>query len=80
MFLTDRYVDDNADKFVSRLREAVAIPSVSAWPQNRKFIGDMVEWTKKVASAIQWHILALFFLFLIIFKAFGTLGIYLRID
>jgi nonspecific dipeptidase len=45
--IINKYVDDNADKFVKRLKEAVAIPSVSAWPQNRKNIIEMVEWTKK---------------------------------
>jgi nonspecific dipeptidase len=41
------YVDNNVAKFVRRLREAVEIPSVSAWPQNRKHVVEMVEWMKK---------------------------------
>lgn len=43
-----RYVDEHANDFIGRLKEAVAIKSVSAWPDARPEVVKMVEWTKKV--------------------------------
>ncbi|GLV45540.1 Cytosolic non-specific dipeptidase 2 [Carabus blaptoides fortunei] len=39
------HIDANKIKYISTLKEAVAIPSVSAWPDNRKDVTKMVEWT-----------------------------------
>ncbi len=41
------YIDKNADKFVERLREAVKIPSVSAWPKCRQDVVKMMEHAAK---------------------------------
>ena len=41
-----KFVDGRADDYVDRLREAVAIPSVSAWPGHRPKIESMMDWTK----------------------------------
>ncbi|XP_046390572.1 cytosolic non-specific dipeptidase [Ischnura elegans] len=46
------YVDGHKDAFISNLREAVAIPSVSAWPENRKDIVEMAQWTAKKLEAL----------------------------
>ncbi|VDM48962.1 unnamed protein product [Toxocara canis] len=40
-------IDEHAKKYVDRLRDAVAIPSVSAEPEHRKDVQRMMEWTKK---------------------------------
>uniref|UniRef100_A0A914VP35 Peptidase M20 dimerisation domain-containing protein n=1 Tax=Plectus sambesii TaxID=2011161 RepID=A0A914VP35_9BILA len=41
-----KYVDEHADQFVERLREAVEIPSVSAEPEHRPDVLRMIEWTR----------------------------------
>ncbi|KAG8239106.1 hypothetical protein J437_LFUL018803 [Ladona fulva] len=41
------YIDSKKDHFIDNLREAVAIPSVSAWPENRGDIVKMINWTAK---------------------------------
>ena len=41
-----RFVDEHVEEYVARLKEAVAIPSVSAWPANRSEIQRMMEWTQ----------------------------------
>ncbi|KAL3982612.1 Cys-Gly metallodipeptidase DUG1 [Acanthocheilonema viteae] len=41
-----REVDANQKKFVERLREAIAIPSVSGQPERRADVVRMVQWTK----------------------------------
>ncbi|KAJ8925107.1 hypothetical protein NQ315_001288 [Exocentrus adspersus] len=38
-------IDENKSKYIDNLREAVAIQSVSAWPDKRPEIRKMVEWT-----------------------------------
>ncbi|KAI9560884.1 hypothetical protein GHT06_011838 [Daphnia sinensis] len=38
------YIDSNKDKFIKNLNEAVAIKSVSAWPETRPEIFKMVKW------------------------------------
>ncbi|XP_060592099.1 cytosolic non-specific dipeptidase-like isoform X2 [Ruditapes philippinarum] len=40
------HIDKNADKYIKRLSDVVAIKSVSAWPETRPEIRKMVEWTK----------------------------------
>ncbi|XP_046377519.2 cytosolic non-specific dipeptidase-like isoform X1 [Haliotis rufescens] len=40
------FIDKNQDKYVQRLKDVVAIQSVSAWPEKRGEIRKMVEWTK----------------------------------
>ena len=36
-----RLFDENQEKYIKRLAELVAIPSVSAWPENRQEIVSM---------------------------------------
>ncbi|KHN77499.1 Cytosolic non-specific dipeptidase [Toxocara canis] len=45
-------IDEHAKKYVDRLRDAVAIPSVSAEPEHRKDVQRMMEWTKKHLEAV----------------------------
>ncbi|KAK7098494.1 cytosolic non-specific dipeptidase-like [Littorina saxatilis] len=42
------YIDKNQEKYVKLLEEAVAIKSVSAWPETRPEIRRMVNWTKQL--------------------------------
>lgn len=37
-------IDENKDKYIENLRKAVAIKSVSAWPETRDEIGKMMKW------------------------------------
>ena len=41
------YIDRKEETYVYRLRDAVAIKSVSAWPDHRPEVIRMIEWTKK---------------------------------
>ncbi|GMI15744.1 hypothetical protein TrLO_g10274 [Triparma laevis f. longispina] len=41
-----KYIDYREEIYVNRLREAVAIKSVSAWPDHRNEVIRMLEWTK----------------------------------
>lgn len=41
------YIDANKQRYIQNLREAVAIKSVSAWPETREDIVKMVHWTAK---------------------------------
>lgn len=41
------YVDANKARYIETLKEAVAIQSVSAWPQKRNDLVQMVNWTKE---------------------------------
>ena len=41
------FIDQNKDKYIKALCEAVAIQSVSAWPDKRGEIKQMVQWTEK---------------------------------
>lgn len=41
-----RYIDDHKVEYIDNLREAVAIKSVSAWPDHRNEIINMVKWTE----------------------------------
>jgi len=41
------YIDQNQDKFIADLKEAVAIKSVSAWPECRPHINTMTDWIAK---------------------------------
>merc|ERR1712071_514130 len=45
-----KYIDANQKKFIQNLDEAVAIKSVSAWPETRPEIFKMVKW---VAAKIE---------------------------
>ena len=38
------YIDNNKGKFIKNLDDAVAIKSVSAWPETRPEITKMVKW------------------------------------
>lgn len=46
-FCLHRYIDDNKNKFINTLAEAVEIPSVSASIERRQDIIKMVQWTEK---------------------------------
>ncbi|PVD33413.1 hypothetical protein C0Q70_04669 [Pomacea canaliculata] len=46
-----QHVDNNKDRYVKRLADAVAIQSVSAWPEKRPEIRRMVEWTAELLRA-----------------------------
>ncbi|XP_018016446.1 cytosolic non-specific dipeptidase isoform X2 [Hyalella azteca] len=46
------HIDSNQEKYVETLREAVAIKSVSAWPEARPEIKKMVDWTQKKLEAL----------------------------
>lgn len=39
-----RHVDANKVRYIDMLREAVAIKSVSAWPDNRTDIDTVIDW------------------------------------
>ncbi|KAF5274858.1 hypothetical protein FQA39_LY07040 [Lamprigera yunnana] len=41
------YIDENQDSYIETLKEAIAIPSVSAWPENRKDTIEIMHWTAK---------------------------------
>ncbi|VDK27750.1 unnamed protein product [Anisakis simplex] len=43
-----KYIDDNKKKFIERLSEAVAIPSISAEVKHRADVIRMMEWAKEV--------------------------------
>ncbi|XP_050718400.1 cytosolic non-specific dipeptidase-like isoform X3 [Eriocheir sinensis] len=47
-----KYVDDNKERFIDVLREAVAIQSVSAWPEKRQEIVRQMEWAKTKLEAL----------------------------
>ncbi|XP_071550810.1 cytosolic non-specific dipeptidase isoform X1 [Panulirus ornatus] len=47
-----KYVDDNKTRFIDVLREAVAIKSVSAWPEVRGEITKQMEWAKEKLEAL----------------------------
>ena len=47
-----RHIDENVPKYIERLREVVAIPSVSAWPENREDIVRMCQWVADVSTLI----------------------------
>lgn len=42
------YIDQNQDLYVERLKDAVAIKSVSAWPETRPEIRKMINWTQEL--------------------------------
>uniref|UniRef100_A0A914ZHT1 Peptidase M20 dimerisation domain-containing protein n=2 Tax=Parascaris univalens TaxID=6257 RepID=A0A914ZHT1_PARUN len=47
-----RYIDANKGKFIERLRDAVAIPSVSADPTHRKDVVKMIDWAKEKLESL----------------------------
>ncbi|VDM45218.1 unnamed protein product [Toxocara canis] len=47
-----RYVDANKKQFIERLREAVAIPSVSGDPAHRKDVVKMIHWAKEKLESL----------------------------
>ncbi|XP_046809913.1 cytosolic non-specific dipeptidase-like isoform X3 [Lucilia cuprina] len=40
------FIDDNKSKYIDALRTAVAIQSVSVWPEKREEVNRMVRWTE----------------------------------
>lgn len=51
-FLFPRHVDSNKVKYIEALKEAVAIKSVSAWPDARPECQKMMDWCEKRLQAI----------------------------
>lgn len=51
-FYQNRHIDANKDKYIDTLREAVAIKSVSAWPDSRPDCQRMMDWAQKKLEAI----------------------------
>lgn len=49
LILICRHIDANEAKYIQRLSDAVAIKSVSAWPETRQDIVKMMEFTKAVS-------------------------------
>lgn len=47
-----RHVDANKAQYIETLKEAVAIKSVSAWPDSRNEIFKMVDWTAEKLKAL----------------------------
>lgn len=47
-----RHIDANKVRYIDVLREAVAIKSVSAWPDSRSEISKMVDWTAAKLKAL----------------------------
>lgn len=45
-------VDENKEEYINNLKDAVAIKSVSAWPQNRADIKTMLEWASTKLQAL----------------------------
>lgn len=52
------YIDDEQEKFISNLAEAVRIKSVSAWIQNREDVFKMIHWVgeklEKVGASVEY--------------------------
>lgn len=52
------FVDENKESFIDNLAEAVAIKSVSAWPETREEITKMVHWAgdrlKKLGAEVEY--------------------------
>ncbi len=46
-----RHIDNNKKKYIDRLAEVVAIPSVSAWPETRDEIVKMCHWVADVTTS-----------------------------
>ncbi|XP_060068837.1 cytosolic non-specific dipeptidase-like [Ylistrum balloti] len=46
------YIDEHQGDYIERLKEAVAIKSVSAWPENRDDVKRMVCWTKELMDKL----------------------------
>lgn len=46
------HVDANKARYIEALREAVAIKSVSAWPDSRHDVQKMVDWTATKLAAL----------------------------
>lgn len=47
-----RHIHANKDRHIETLREAVAIKSVSAWPNSRTELFKMVDWTAAKLQAL----------------------------
>ncbi|CAF3775310.1 unnamed protein product [Rotaria sp. Silwood1] len=47
-----KHFDDHKKDYIQRLSDAVSIPSVSAWPDNRPEVVRMVQWTKSLLEKL----------------------------
>lgn len=52
LFGIGRHIDTNKVRYIETLREAVAIKSVSAWPDSRPDVQRMVDWTVAKLKAL----------------------------
>lgn len=48
----NRKIDENKQKYIDALKEAIAIQSVSAWPKSRPEIRKMLEWAQTRLQAL----------------------------
>ncbi|XP_055325332.1 cytosolic non-specific dipeptidase-like [Sitodiplosis mosellana] len=46
------HIDANKTRYVESLREAVAIKSVSSWPNSRSDVGKMIDWVAEKLRAL----------------------------
>lgn len=51
-----RHIDANKSRYISALGEAVAIKSVSAWPDHRSDITKMAKWTAAKLKKLGAHV------------------------
>lgn len=52
LLIINSHVDANKARYIETLKEAVAIKSVSAWPDSRPDVQKMVEWTAAKLKAL----------------------------
>ena len=52
-YIEYRYADENEKLYIQRLKEWVAIKSVSGWPHTRQDTIDMVKYVAKVGANMQ---------------------------
>ena len=48
-FYVYSFVENNKSKYITRLREVIEIPSVSALPENRKYVIEMSRYVTEVS-------------------------------
>lgn len=52
LFSDNRHIDANKEKYINTLSEAVAIKSVSAWPDARPECQRMMDWAQTKLQAL----------------------------
>lgn len=48
-----RYIDDHAQDYINNLKEAIAIKSVSAWPDHRNEVVKMMKWAEVKLKSLE---------------------------